>query len=76
MASDQRHRPKPWVQAYRKVPVSISLASSGAPTNAPISAGSACRMTPFDRKPYEPLKVLTVSWQAGEPAGRQATAVA
>ncbi len=34
-----RERPKPWVHAYRKVPVSSSLASSGAPVNAPISAG-------------------------------------
>jgi len=30
LASAQRHRPKPWVQAYRKVPVSSSRASTGA----------------------------------------------
>ena len=42
LASVQRHRPKPWVQAYRNVPVSSSRASTGAPTNAPISAGTAC----------------------------------
>ena len=42
LASVQRRRPKPWVHAYRKVPVSSSRARSGAPRNAPISAGTAC----------------------------------
>src|SRR5690242_13883663 len=31
----QRDRPMPWVQANRKVPVSSSRASTGAPANAP-----------------------------------------
>ncbi len=44
--------------------------------NAPISAGSACRMMPFDRKPYEPKKARTYSWQAGELDVPQATALA
>ena len=46
LASAQRHRPKPWVQANRKVPVSSSRASTGAPANAPISTGTNCRKTP------------------------------
>ena len=45
LPSVQRHRPMPWVQANRKVPVSSSRASTGAPANAPISAGTACRRT-------------------------------
>ena len=76
LASAQRHRPKPWVQANRKVPVSSSLASTGAPTNAPISTGTTCRMTPFATKVSMPLKVLTRFWQAGEAAGWQAIAAA
>ena len=36
-----RPRPAPWVQANLNVPVSNSRASSGAPTNAPSSTGSA-----------------------------------
>jgi DNA-binding NarL/FixJ family response regulator len=35
LASAQRRRPKPWVQAYRKVPVSSSLASTGETLLAP-----------------------------------------
>jgi hypothetical protein len=37
----ERARPKPWVQAYRKVPVSSSLASTVSSANALISAGTA-----------------------------------
>ena len=40
LASVDRTRPKPCVQAYRNVPVSSSLASTGAPANAPISTGA------------------------------------
>ena len=77
MASAQRHRPKPWVQAKRKVPVSSSLASTGAPTNAPISAGTTCsRMAGIDMLSHVPLNVVARSWQAGEPAGWQAVAAA
>ena len=72
MASVQRHRPKPWVQANRKVPLSSSRASTGAPTNAPISAGTTCRMNPFARNPYMPLKPLTGrSRQMSLPGGRR-----
>ena len=76
MASVQRHRPKPWVQAYRKVPVSISRASTGAPANAPISTGTACRMKPFARKPFVPSKAITIPGQASELAGWQAAIAA
>ena len=61
LASVHRHRPKPWVQANRKVPLSNSRASNGAPRNAPTSAGTTCKMNPFDRNPYLPLK-LSISW--------------
>src|SRR5579862_7419576 len=46
LPSVQRHRPKPCVQAYRNVPVSISLARIGAPTNAPSSAGVSVSSSP------------------------------
>ena len=73
MASVQRHRPKPWVQANRKVPVSSSRASTGAPANAPISAGTACRktLTTIAVGPYLPVKFMA---QASELAGWQAVA--
>src|SRR5580693_3009004 len=45
LARVQRARPKPWVQAYRKVPVSSSRASTGAREKAPISAGTTCSKT-------------------------------
>ena len=76
LASVQRHRPKPWVQAYRKVPVSISRASTGAPANAPISAGTACSMKPLARKPFVPSKAVTIFGQASEFAGWQAVIAA
>ena len=64
----QRHRPMPWVQAYRKVPVSSSRASTGAPVNAPISGGTACRrtLTKIAVLPYRPVKF---SAQPSELAG-------
>ena len=46
LAIANRARPKPWVQAYRKVPVSSSRASTGAPANAPISTGTSCIKMP------------------------------
>ena len=60
LASVQRHRPKPCVQANRKVPVSSSRASNGAPANAPISAGTACRkmLTMIAVSPYLPVKFM------------------
>ena len=60
----------PWVQAYRKVPVSSSLASTGAPVNAPISAGTACKamLTRIAVSPYLPVKLML---QAIELAGWQ-----
>ena len=63
----------PWVQAYRKVPVSSSRASTGAPANAPISAGTACRrtLTTIAVVPYLPVKFMA---QASELAGWQAVA--
>ena len=66
----QRSRPMPWVQAYRKVPVSSSLASTGAPMNAPISTGTTCRamLTRIALSPYLPVKLMP---QASEPAGWQ-----
>ena len=45
LAAAQRARPKPWVQMNRNVPVSSSRASTGAPTNAPISTGTSCSRT-------------------------------
>jgi len=45
LARVQRARPKPWVQAYRKVPVSSSRARTGATANAPSSAGTTCSKT-------------------------------
>ena len=58
----------PWVQAYRKVPVSSSRASTGAPVNAPIRAGTACRktLTKIAVMPYRPVKFMA---QASELAG-------
>ena len=41
LAIASRSRPTPCVQANRKVPVSSSLASSGAPAKAPISTGAS-----------------------------------
>ena len=38
-------RPVPWVQANRNVPVSSSLASSGAPANTPTNSGTTCMRT-------------------------------
>ena len=46
LASVHRCRLTPSVQAYRKVPVSSSRASTGAPTNAPISKGTAISTVP------------------------------
>jgi hypothetical protein len=73
LASAQRPRPKPWVQAYRKVPVSSSRASTGAPANAPISAGTACRpmLTMIAVTPYLPVKFMA---QASELAEWQSAA--
>ena len=73
MASAQRHRPKAWVQAYRKVPVSSSRASTGAPANAPIRAGTACRkiLTIIAVMPYRPVKFMA---QASVLAGWHAVA--
>ena len=73
LPSVQRHRPMPWVQAYRKLPVSISRASTGAPANAPISAGAACRkmLTKIAVMPYLPVKFMA---QASELAGWQTVA--
>jgi hypothetical protein len=39
LGSAQRQRAKPWVQAYRKVPVSSSRASTGAPGERPDQRG-------------------------------------
>src|SRR5260370_22686753 len=75
LASVQRHRPKPWVQAYRKVPVSSSRASTGAPTNAPISAGTTCSRAAIAVDDAL-LTLLSRVSQAGELAGRQAAAAA
>ena len=60
----------PCVQAYRMVPVSSSRASTGAPMNAPISAGTACRamLTMITVSPYLPVKFMA---QAIELAGWQ-----
>ena len=41
LAIASRSRPTPCVQANRNVPVSSSLASSGAPAKAPISTGAS-----------------------------------
>src|SRR6516225_9893627 len=71
LATVQRVRPKPWVQAYRKVPVSSSRASTGAPTNAPISAGTACSRTGITSVPGL-LMLLNIIAQASEVVGRQA----
>jgi len=73
LPSVQRSRPMPWVQANRKVPVSSSRASTGAPANAPISAGAACRkiLTIIPVGPYLPVKFMA---QASELAGWQAVA--
>ncbi len=70
LPSVQRSRPMPWVQAYRKVPVSSSRASTGAPANAPISAGTACRamLTMIAVVPYLPVKFMA---QPSELAGWQ-----
>ena len=47
-----------WRWALAKlVPLSSSLASTGAPANAPISTGTACSMPPFDRKLFVPMKL-------------------
>ena len=63
----------PWVQANRKVPVSSSRASTGAPANAPISAGTTCRktLTTFTFTAYLPVKFMV---QASELAGWQSAA--
>src|ERR1700722_10049827 len=73
LPSVQRHRPKPWVQANRKVPVSISRASTGAPANAPITGGTTCRkaLTTLTVVEYLPMKFML---QASELAGWQETA--
>jgi hypothetical protein len=41
LTASQRVRLMPWVQARRKVPVSNSRATSGAPQKTPIRAGTA-----------------------------------
>jgi hypothetical protein len=41
LAASQRVRVTPWVHARRKVPVSSSRATSGAPQNIPIRPGTA-----------------------------------
>ena len=78
LAMVHRSRPKPCVQAYRKVPVSSSLASTGAPANAPIRAG--VRFTKmlmvFAIVQSVPLKLLFRAWQAFELNGWQAVRTA
>src|SRR6516165_1983090 len=71
LASVQRHRPKPCVQAYRNVPVSSSRASTGAPTNAPSSAGASVSKIPAttSRGTNLVLKTPADSLQAYELAG-------
>ena len=78
LATVQRTRPKPWVQAYRKVPVSSSRASTGAPAKAPISAGARfIRIrTVFPIVQSVLLKPLFRVWQASELNGWQAVRTA
>src|ERR1017187_6096341 len=77
LATAQRSRPQPWVQANRNVPVSSSRASSGAPTNTPTSTGITSRMTATSTAV---LWSLTNGWavtsQAADPAGWQAVTAA
>ena len=49
LATVQRTRPMPWVQAYRNVPFSSSLAITGGPANIASSAGAASSAT---RRPF------------------------
>ena len=42
VATAQRVRPMPWVQAKRTVPAVYSRASSGAPRKTPMITGTAC----------------------------------
>ena len=45
LATVQRTRPMPWVQAKRYVLVSSSLATTGGPANIASSTGAACTAT-------------------------------
>lgn len=68
-----RARPMPCVQVYRKVPVSSSLASTGAPAKAPSSAGTRFTRIPRTLPTVQSvlLNVRLRFWQASELAGWQ-----
>jgi hypothetical protein len=60
------------------VPVSSSLASTGAPANAPISAGITCNSPKVTPTPgaYVFKKSVATRWQISEFAGAQAVTAA
>ena len=88
LATAQRTRPHPWVQANRNVPDSSSRATTGAPRNTPSSTGTtSIRLEtvcapPADRAPvppppqYCPLKSCASCWHTPELAGRQLATLA
>ncbi len=76
-----RARPAAWVQANRNVPVSYSLASSGAPANTPMSSGTTSRATgtawaldgsgenaPMYAVSRTPQRLVTSAPASGQPA--------